>query len=53
LEKIWGRAIKKMYRKFFCFVRRQAGGNAGRDLFKIRLRIFLEKSSDFVQNTEP
>jgi len=31
----------------------QAGGNAGRDSFKIRLQIFLEKSSDFVQSSEP
>jgi len=44
-----------MFRKFFCFARRSeagTGGNAGRDS-KIRKRIFLEKSSNFVQQPEP
>jgi hypothetical protein len=52
-KKSWARAIKRIERKFFCFARRQAGGNAGWGSTQIRLRIFLEKSSDFVQSSEP
>jgi len=32
-----------MMRKFFCFARRQVGGNAGRDSFKISNGFSLKK----------
>jgi len=40
-------------RKIFCFVRRQAGGNAGRDSINKILWILLKMGSDFVQQTPP
>ncbi len=41
--------IQKIERKLFCFARRSsAGGNAGAGL-KVKIRIFVKKSSDFVQ----
>jgi hypothetical protein len=43
------RKIQKNERKLFCFARRNsAGGNAGAGL-KVKIGIFVKKSSDFVQ----
>ena len=43
------RKIQKIERKLFCFARRNsAGGNAGAGL-KVKIGIFVKKSSDFVQ----
>ena len=46
-KKFWGRAIKKMWRKFFCFVccrsGAEASGNAGRDSIRKILWILLKK----------
>ena len=41
-----------MLRRFFCFARRQAIGNAGRQL-KFAIRIFVKKISDFIQKVPP
>jgi hypothetical protein len=41
-----------MLEKFSALLGGQPSAAAGRDSVQIRKRIFLEKSSDFVQNTE-
>jgi hypothetical protein len=47
------RKIQKIERKLFCFARRNsAGGNAGAGL-KVKIGIFVKKSSDFVQKAPP
>jgi len=47
------RKIQKIERKLFCFARRNsAGGNAGAGL-KVKIGIFVKKSSDFVQKVPP
>ncbi len=54
LKEKWSRAkYKKIERKLFCFVRQVlAGGNAGAGL-KVKIRIFVKKSSDFNQKVPP
>jgi len=47
------RKIQKIERKLFCFARRNsAGGNAGAGL-KVKIGIFVKKSSDFNQKVPP
>ncbi|TSC94147.1 MAG: hypothetical protein CEN87_600 [Parcubacteria group bacterium Licking1014_1] len=45
----WGGGVSAIARRNGA----EAGGNAGRDSVQIRKRIFLKKSSDFVQSPEP
>ncbi len=52
-KKFGGARLKECRENFSVLLSGSAGGNAGRDSVQIRLRIFLEKSSDFVQDTEP